>query len=262
MVFAKKSLGQNFLYDKNIRDKIIAASGFVPSDTVLEIGSGRGQLTASIAEKAGLILAVEIDVSLCGELEKKFKAVKNVKILNKDILKLDIEKLAKKNKKIKVIGNIPYYISSPIIEHLLKFRDSIEVIFLTVQKELAKRIVCKGGSKEFGSFGCFVQYYSEPKLLFIIKRTSFNPAPKVDSAFLRLDVRDRPLLLRAEEEELFRITRTAFGKRRKMLKNTLKDTVPQAVLEAFFQSRGINPSTRPEDLSLQDFINLVQTKKN
>ena len=252
----KKSLGQNFLVDKNIRNKIIESCAFEAADTVLEIGAGRGELTEILAQKVKKLFAVEIDLDLHLLLKDKLREQGNVEIIHKDILKFDIKRRTGKIK-IKVIGNIPYYISSPIIEHLFKYRDKIETVFLTVQKEFAQRVVARSGSKEYGSFSCFVQYYAEPKVIFHISKNCFYPVPKVDSSFLRLEIRKKLLLSPKKEKLLFKIIRAAFNKRRKTLRNSLEGVLPQKKLEQFFDKYGIDVNIRPEMLSLRDFENLA-----
>jgi len=251
----KKSLGQNFLKDPNIRRKIISACAFSPSDKVLEIGAGTGLMTGLIAGSVKEVFALEIDGSLIDVLKDNLKGFDNVNIVNKDILKFDLDQI--RAKKLKVFGNIPYYITTPIIEHLLSFRNKIDYIFLTVQKEFGKRMAADPGSKDYGSFSLFVQYYAECKILFTIKKNSFYPAPKVDSCFLRLKIRQEPVVNVADEERFFKIIRTAFQQRRKTLKNSLEGLVKESRLEEFFRICNIDPKIRPEDLSLQDFAALA-----
>jgi len=253
----KKRLGQNFLFDRNIQKKIIGACDFKPSDIVLEIGSGRGELTECIAGKVAFVYALEIDSILCNFLEARLESFTNIKIIHHDVLKLDFKKTfqAIKNK-IKVIGNIPYYISSPILEYLLKFKNKISVIFIAVQKEFARRIIAVPGSKTYGAFSCFIQYYFEPKILFCIKKTSFSPQPKVDSCLIRFKIRPKAGVKVKDEELFFKIIRAAFGKRRKTLRNSLANIVLKKDLERFFNKFGIDRNIRPENLSLKDFANL------
>lgn len=251
----KKKLGQNFLVDKNIQRKILAACDLKPKDIILEIGSGRGELTQLIAPKVKKVYALEIDPDLCGLLKERLKEYKNVIIINQDILRFNFKKYF--NNRVKVLGNIPYYISTPIIEHLFKFRQKIETAFITVQKEFAARITALPGSKDYGSLSCFVQYYANPKRIFIIKKNSFFPAPKVDSAFLKIETRHKTCLKSDKEEFLFRIIRQAFNKRRKTLRNSLRETVSKPKLGKFFAKYSINPNIRPEDLALSDFKNLA-----
>lgn len=229
-----------------------------PTDIVLEIGSGRGELTELIEPRVNKIFALELDYNLCAYLNEKFRIYQNVKIINQDILKFDIKKyFLKEKKKIKVIGNIPYYICSPIIEHLLKVREKIDSIFITVQKEFARRMIALPGSKEYGSFSCFVQYYCLPKEIFHIKKSCFFPSPKVDSSFVSLKIQKKNLLSPKDERGLFEIIRAAFGKRRKILKNSLQGIIDPQKLDNFLAYNNIEPLIRPERLSLQDFINLL-----
>jgi 16S rRNA (adenine1518-N6/adenine1519-N6)-dimethyltransferase len=247
----KKRLGQNFLIDKNLQKKIVQAAEFIGSDTVLEIGSGRAELTRLIAAVAGKVYALEIDRSLCAIMQDTLKDYGNIIIINRDILKLDLEKYFDKTEtKIRIIGNIPYYITTPIIEHLLKYRNKIKDIFITVQKEFAERLTANPGPKEYGSLTCFVQYYMQPKYLFTLRKSCFRPVPEVDSALIRLDIRQEPAVKVKSEELLFKIIRAAFNQRRKTLKNSLKGILPTESLGKFSKAR-------PEDLSLGDFAHLA-----
>ncbi len=252
----KKNLGQNFLIDKNIQNKIISCIELASTDTVLEIGPGEGAITGLLCQNAAKVFAVEIDRNLCAFLTGKFAKLENISIINADILKFDLRSLPPGDK-LKVIGNIPYYITTPIIEHLLFYSERIEEIYLTVQKEFAQRMIAAAGSKVYGSFSCFVQYYTEPEILFLIKKNSFHPAPQVDSCFLRLKLRREPPVKVKNEKTLFKIIRTGFQQRRKTLKNSLEELIPADKLDKFFQEYDLNPKIRPEDLSLQDFANLA-----
>ncbi|MCX5710561.1 MAG: 16S rRNA (adenine(1518)-N(6)/adenine(1519)-N(6))-dimethyltransferase RsmA [Candidatus Omnitrophica bacterium] len=252
----KKRLGQNFLTDKNIRNKIIASCGLSSTDVVLEIGSGKGEMTLVIADKSRKVYALELDTRLIPYLKEQFAEYKNIKLIHKDILKFDLNK-GIKEKRIKVIGNIPYYISSPIIGHIAKYRNKIDLAFLTVQKEFANRIVAKPGTKDYGSFSCFVQYYFEPEIKFIISRGCFNPVPKVDSAFIRLKVRGSPPVKVKKEERLFKIIRAAFNKRRKTLRNSLQGLMNRDALDAILTENGLDLNVRPERLTLDNFASLA-----
>ncbi|MFH1441784.1 MAG: 16S rRNA (adenine(1518)-N(6)/adenine(1519)-N(6))-dimethyltransferase RsmA [Candidatus Omnitrophota bacterium] len=254
----KKRLGQNFLIDKNIRKKIIEAAGLTHSDIVLEIGPGKGELTELAVEKASYIYAVEIDTQLSEILTESFKERANITIINQDILKFDFKEFFQNiDTKIKVIGNIPYYISTPIIEKLLNYREKIESIFITVQKEFAQRIISTGGSKKYGSLSCFLQYYTIPRIIFTISKTCFRPIPKVDSCLLKLQIRKEPAVKVKDEKLLFKIIRAVFNKRRKTLRNSLKDIIPSQKLELFFKKYPVDKNIRPESLKLQDFANLA-----
>jgi len=228
-------------------------------DIVLEIGAGTGDLTRQLALTAKKVYALEIDRHLIPVLEKNTAGLANCRVIKADILEFDINKFIRENRitrKIKVIGNIPYYISSPIIERLIQYRDGISAAFLTVQKEFGRRIASACGGKEYGSFSCFAQYYLKPKILFEIKKDSFYPAPKVDSCFLSLEVREEPAVLVRDEEKLFKLLRAAFNQRRKTLRNSLEGLVGQEGLKEFLDSSGIDRNARPESLSLEQFADL------
>ncbi len=255
----KKSLGQNFLIDKNIQNKIIRACDLTKEDIVLEIGSGKGDLTAQLAQSAKVVYAVEIDRRMYPFLQLALGDNSNCQIIKSDILKFDLSKFLKNNKvrrKIKVIGNIPYYISSPIIEYLIGNRQVISSAFITVQKEFGRRARAVPGSKEYGAFSCFVQYYCECEILFEIKKNSFKPAPNVDSCFLFLGFREKPPVSVRDESLFFKLIRTAFNQRRKTLRNSLEGLVTQDKLKNFLQGAGIDENVRPEDLSLGQFASL------
>lgn len=253
---SKKSLGQNFLVDQNIRNKIIDVLDLKPTDIVLEIGSGRGELTELISHRAQKVYALEIDRRLFKILTESLSTRDNTQAINQNILKLDLDRFVKQNKikaRLKVFGNIPYYISSPIIEHLLHFRRYISGIFITVQKEFSVRVAAQPGSKDYSSFSCFVQYYALPKIPFHISKNCFRPLPKVDSSFLELKIREEPAVPVKDEELFFKIIRSAFNQRRKILSNSLSAVVASGVLSSFFEQTGLSPKIRPERLSLEDF---------
>ncbi len=259
----KKSLGQNFLIDQNIRNKIVAALDLKPDDVIVEIGSGKGELTQSIARLVNKVYAIEIDKRLLGALTETVSSFGNVRIINEDVLKFDLAGLIAEdriNGKMKIFGNIPYYISSPIIERLLNFREKISAIFITVQKEFAKRVVAFPGNKDYGSFSCFVQYYALPRIIFEISRNCFKPSPKVDSSFLELRIRDIPAVSVKDKELFFTIIRSSFNQRRKILGNSLFEVVTPEALQVFFQKSGLNPRARPETLGLKDFALLADTQ--
>lgn len=257
----KKSLGQNFLTDKNMQQKIIRSCNLTQEDIVLEIGCGRGDFTVYLAQQARKVYALEIDQRLYPDLENNLKNYNNCKILKADILKFDLGELLRSEKieqKIKVIGNIPYYISSPIIEYLINQRFKISEVYITVQKEFARRVSANPGTKDFGSFSCFVQYYAQAKSILEICRQCFHPVPKVDSALLALKFRDQPPVEVLNEDAFFKLIRQAFSQRRKTLKNSLSGLADQESLKKFFIQQGVSPQIRPEDLSLEQFASLLK----
>jgi len=250
-----KRLGQNFLIDQNIEKKILNALLIDREDTILEIGPGLGALTEGLCRRAKKVIAIEKDKRLhCFLLRNN--TFSNLELIRGDILKYDF---INKGSRIKVVGNLPYYISSPILTCLLRQRGLIRTIFITVQKEFAERLIASPGSKAYGSISCFTQFYTEPTLLFTIKKTVFYPAPKVDSCFLKISVREAGLYL-TDEEKLFKIIRTCFRKRRKQILNSLHSSLEFGSREEIVDSleqAGIAPARRPETVSLQEFVDLA-----
>ncbi len=252
----KKYLGQNFLTDRNIQRKIIASAGFSLNDTLLEIGPGRGELTRLLIDKVKKIYLVEIDRILSARLGEEFRDNAKVKVINQDILRFNLNKHIPGSFKIRVIGNIPYYASTAIAEYLLRYRRRIRDIFMTVQKEFGQRIAASAGSGDYGSLSCFLQYYCRPKILFDIRKASFWPAPKVESCFMRLEIREEPAVKVKNESVLFKIIRTAFNQRRKTLRNSLEGFIDSERLELFFRRYDIDRNIRPQELSLENFARL------
>ncbi|MDD5128587.1 MAG: 16S rRNA (adenine(1518)-N(6)/adenine(1519)-N(6))-dimethyltransferase RsmA [Candidatus Omnitrophica bacterium] len=255
----KKSLGQNFIVDKNIQRKIVSACQLSQDDIVLEIGAGMGDLTEQLAQSAKEVYALEIDQRLFPALRQRIGLYPNCHLVNVNILEFDIHKFLKENhirQKIKIIGNIPYYISSPIIEHLIRYRADIDSAFMTVQKEFGRRVNAGCGSKEYGSFSCFVQYHAESRIIFEIKKGSFKPRPKIDSSLLGLKFRTVPPVEVQDEEIFFKLIRSSFGQRRKTLRNSLSGCLSPDLLEEFLRSRGIDRNVRPEGLSLDEFARM------
>lgn len=252
-----KRFGENYLIDGNIKDKIIAEAGLSKDDTVLEIGPGLGALTIDLAKSGAKIFAVEKD-------RKAFEILKdlagtdfpNLKLINEDILKIDPTDLLS-GKVIKVIGNLPYYITTPIIEYLIANRIFIKSILAVMQKEVARRLLAKPGADDYGSLSCFVQYYTKPAYIYTIKRTSFYPVPEVDSSLVRLDVLQKPSVTVKDEERFFKIVRGAFNQRRKSLVNSLSReavlNIPKEDMMKILDRAGVDPSSRPESLSLSEF---------
>lgn len=254
----KKRLGQNFLTDKNIQEKIIKACKLKKTDIILEIGSGRGEITQHLLKDAKRVIAVEIDKELCELLTSKFSSSANFELLNQDILKTNLVDLRGQQGlgRLKVIANIPYYISTPIIAHLLDYNESIEVIYLTLQKELAVRLTAGPGNKSYGAFSCFVQFCARPKILFSIKPSSFWPRPKVDSCFVELKILPEPKVRVKSETFFFKLIRLAFNQRRKFLKNNLARIFPQSKVMGCFKETGLDADIRAENLSLSDFAKI------
>ena len=255
----KKSLGQHFLRDPLIIERILAGAKFDRSSTVLEIGSGLGALTFPLASLVQHVIAVEKD----GILTEKLRAglsregIGNVTLIHEDILKLDLARLSEE--KIEVIGNIPYNISSPLIEKLIHNRHGIQRAVLTLQRELAARLTASPGNKQYGALTVLIQYHAHLSPLLEIPREAFHPKPKVSSTVVQFDF-SKPYPRRADHEEFFRkVVRAAFAHRRKTLLNSLRGTFPswevQNTLNAM-QRCVIDPRRRAETLSTEDFLDL------
>jgi 16S rRNA (adenine1518-N6/adenine1519-N6)-dimethyltransferase len=262
-----KLLGQNFLVDENILYKIIAAAELGPEDTVLEIGPGIGALTGPLAERARWVIAVEVDKGLIPVLKNNLAAYSNIKIIWGDILKVAPEKLlADATASLKVVANLPYYITSPIIMELLTGPLSLERMVVMVQREVARRLAAAPGSKDYGILSVAVQYYTFPELITLVPRTVFYPRPDVDSAVVRLKMRTSPAVPVGDEALFFRIIRGAFGQRRKTLLNSLGGEFgaeyTREELARFLRAGGIEATRRGETLTLEEFAVLARIITN
>jgi 16S rRNA (adenine1518-N6/adenine1519-N6)-dimethyltransferase len=248
---AKKHLGQNFLFDPAIIDRIIQAARLESQDLVVEIGPGPGKMTKMLAERAAKVLAIELDDYLYRKLAGETAELSNIELTHGDALEYPFEDLPE----FKVVANIPYYITTPILFRLLKSKKNMRSMTLTVQKEVAERIVAGPGGKDYGVLSIMVQYHAKPELKFIIPKKAFRPVPKVDSALVHIETLSRPSVDVSDQELFTRIVRTAFSQRRKMLSNSLR-SLRQDVRE-WLAKAGIDPNRRPETLSLQEFAELT-----
>lgn len=247
----KKHLGQNFLYDPSIIERIIKAAKIEPDDLVVEIGPGPGRMTRMLAAVAKKVIAIELDDKLYEKLKGELTGYNNVTLIHGDALEYSYEDLPE----FKVVANIPYYITTPIIFKLLDARKNLKSMTLTVQKEVAARIVASPGGKDYGVLSIMVQYYAKPNFEFIIPKEAFRPMPKVDSAVLHIKILEKPFVDIENEEFFFKIVKTAFSQRRKMLSNSLK-SIRQDVKE-WLSRAGIDPNRRPETLSIEEFARLA-----
>lgn len=257
----KKRLGQHFLHNAYIRAQIVEACRLSSDDQVLEIGAGRGEMTVLIAAHVRRLWAVELDRRMIPMLRAAVADYPNVTVIPGDILKTDLSSFSgPAHSKLTVIGNLPYYLSTPILEHLVKFRDSISRIYVMLQKEYAERVAAFPGSKVFGALSCFIQYYMQPELLLSVSRGAFSPAPKVDSRVLHLSVRERPPFAVGSREEgmFFRIVRAAFSQKRKTLKNSLKGMIDPGMLTQFLHDLKLDARVRPEQLGVDTWLLLAK----
>ncbi len=259
----QKKFGQNFLIDTHVLDKIIDASGVTEDDFVLEIGPGIGTMTQYLCERAREVVAVEIDKNLIPILSDTLKNYSNVTVINEDILKLDICKLAEEKnqgKPIKVVANLPYYITTPIIMGLFGSHVPIDSITIMVQKEVAERMQEKPGSKEYGALSLAVQYYAKPEIVANVPPNCFMPRPNVGSAVIRLTRHEKPPVEVEDEKLMFRIIRASFNQRRKTLANGLNNSpeihLPKEVIQESIVSLGVPENIRGEALSLEQFAEL------
>ncbi|WP_296141754.1 16S rRNA (adenine(1518)-N(6)/adenine(1519)-N(6))-dimethyltransferase RsmA [uncultured Anaerococcus sp.] len=253
----KKSLGQNFLIDKNFVDKIVDAAE-IENQNVLEIGPGIGTITYEMAKVAKKVVAIEIDQTLIPILEENLEEFANAKVINQDILKTDLKKLVEEEfngESFKVVSNLPYYITTPIIEMLITTGIPCDDMTIMVQKEVAERMVASESDKEYSSLSVFIKFYTDAKVVINLPKSVFMPQPKIDSTILNLKLRlydDR-----VNQDMLFKLVRAGFNKRRKTILNSLSDVVAKDDLKLTFEKLNLAENLRAENLSLDDFINLA-----
>lgn len=267
-----KSLGQNFLTDGNIVDQIVDSANAGPHDLVIEVGPGVGVLTAAAAQTAGKVVAVEIDKNLIPILRETLSEFSNIEIINQDILKTNLEEILAQNEEIggkprtgvKIIGNLPYYITTPIIMKLLEDGVPAESITIMLQKEVADRILASPGSKTYGALSVAVQYYAEVSPVAHVPKEVFVPRPKVDSAVIRLDLRKEKPVELCDEAAFFATIRGGFGQRRKTLLNSLTGVLGRTKEEinTIMEQVGIDQKRRAETLSIKEFADLANAIYN
>ncbi|MDR3559901.1 MAG: 16S rRNA (adenine(1518)-N(6)/adenine(1519)-N(6))-dimethyltransferase RsmA [Negativicutes bacterium] len=252
-IHTSKKLGQNFLVDEGVVEKIVRSAALSSTDTVLEIGPGIGTLTQGLAETGAKVVAVELDRRLIDVMTKTLAGYENIRVIHGDILKIDISQEISADK-YKVVANLPYYITTPIVMGLLEQKLPIELLVTMVQKEVAERMVAPPGGKDYGALSVAVQYYSDPEIIFHVPPAAFIPAPAVESAVIRCAVRSKPPVAVNDEKAFFRVVRAAFAQRRKTLTNNMKAAgiVDHAGKEILTQA-GIDGNRRGETLSLAEF---------
>ena len=264
----QKKFGQNFLIDSHVLDKIIAAAGVTKEDVVLEIGPGFGTMTQYLAEAAKEVIAVEIDKTLIPILHETLADYENVTIINEDILKVDIAKLVEEKnggKPIKVVANLPYYITTPIIMGLFESHVPLDNITVMVQKEVAQRMQAGPGTKDYGALSLAVQFYAEPYIVANVPPNCFIPRPGVGSAVIRLTKWENPPIAVKDEKLLFALIRASFNQRRKTLQNSLVNggisITKEQVVEAL-EKLELSPTVRGEALTLEQFAALSDILKD
>jgi len=262
-LWAKKSLGQNFLVDKEVLDKIIEAAELSKNDTVLEIGPGAGALTEELVNNAGKVIAIEKDERLAGALELRIKNSElsdNIEIVVGDALDFDTKKPMPNA--YKLVANIPYYITSKILEKYLSAENKPEMIVLLVQKEVAERICAKPGNLSLLAIS--VQYYGEPEIVDIVPKESFFPVPEVDSAIIKIRIKNKELRIKQDEKEFFKVVKAGFRARRKTLFNNLKSGISlnSGQIEGLLDKMNISRNARAQELTIKQWSGLVREIKN
>jgi 16S rRNA (adenine1518-N6/adenine1519-N6)-dimethyltransferase len=258
----KKNFGQNFLIDERVLNKIISAADITENDTVLEVGPGIGTLTQALAKAAGKVIAVEIDKTLVPILGEVLSDFDNIEIINEDILKVDVAAIAEANggKPLKLVANLPYYITTPIIMGILEKKLPVESITVMIQKEVALRMQASPSTKDYGALSLAVQYYCEPYLVANVPQNCFMPRPNVDSAVIRLTPHKNPPVQAENEELMFKLIKTAFSQRRKTLLNCIFNSgewgMSKEEIAAFLNENGFDERIRGEKLTLSDFARL------
>ena len=258
-----KNLGQNFLVDEGVLTHIITGSGADKECGVIEIGPGLGTLTQVLAEAAAKVVSVELDRSIAAYLKKSFAAYSNVEIIEGDFLKQDVDEIIEEklqNLRVLVIANLPYYITTPIIMRLLEGRSAIESITVMVQKEVAERLCASPGTKAYGAISVAVQYYSDAEIIVNVPKECFLPAPKVDSAVIKLDIKGHTKPEVYDEEMFFKVVKGAFAQRRKTLTNSLTTQfeLPKEQIRDIVEKVCNNANIRGEALSISDFAQITK----
>jgi len=260
-ITANKSLGQNFLVDESVILNAVHEAGICKDDLVIEIGPGLGTFTNEIVKKAAKVICVELDKRMVEILEDRFKLFDNVEIINDDILKVDINQIVEDNKelKVKIVGNLPYYITTPIIMKLLEGRAKFESITVMIQKEVADRLCAKTGTRDAGAITYAVEYYANARKLIEVPHTSFIPMPNVESEVIILEVRKEKNVNVKDEEKLFKVIKYAFMQRRKTLLNAIQNTEvceDKEKLKDILHKLNIDERIRGEALTLDKFIDI------
>ena len=267
-ITANKSLGQNFLISKEAVDSIIGSASISKQDLIIEIGPGLGTLTQELLEKAGKVICIELDTKMVDIITDRFSLYSNIEIINKDVLKVNLQDLIKNEKQknnfqnVKVVANLPYYITTPIIMKLLEDKLDIESITIMIQKEVAQRLLAEPGTNLSGAITYGIYYYTVPQNVIEVSRDSFIPAPEVDSQVIKLNIRKNPLVIVKDEEKLFKIIKLAFMQRRKTLINALSNgnLYTKEEIKQMLEDLNIDLQIRGEKLTLEQFAQIANYK--
>ena len=262
--FPKKRLGQHFLVDRNILNKVIRTAEVGKEDVVMEVGPGFGEMTLALARLVKQVIAVEIDPKLVEVLKKRLADCPNVEVVKSDILKVDFKRLYKKEgHPIKVVANLPYQISTPLLFRFIEAKEAFSTLTLMLQREVAERMAAPSGGKEYGPLSIFVQLFLDVSIRFFIKPSAFFPPPKIESAVVHMVWKEKPRIEEKDEEWFKKVVKACFGYRRKTLLNALKHSeLPlHESTGSKMEKAGIDPQRRPETLTIEEFIRLAEALK-
>ena len=262
-IHANKNLGQNFLVDDDTVSGIIEVANISKEDLVIEIGPGLGTITKELLERAGKVICIELDERMITILNDRFSLYNNFELINEDVLKVNLQELINKEsfKTTKIVANLPYYITTPIIMKLLEERLDIEAITVMIQKEVAERLVAEPGKGESGAITYAINYYTKPKIVLQVPNTAFIPEPKVNSTVIQLDVQKEPTVKVLNEEKLFELIKIAFMQNRKTLVNALTNSNKygsKETVEKVIEKMGLDLKIRPEKLTLEQYAELSE----
>jgi 16S rRNA (adenine1518-N6/adenine1519-N6)-dimethyltransferase len=259
--FPKKKLGQHFLIDRNILNKVIQTAQVGKEDVIIEVGPGPGEMTLALARLVKHVIAVEIDPKLVEILKKKLSDCPNVEVVKSDILKVDFKRWYKKEgHPIKVVANLPYQISTPLLFRFIEAKEAFSTLTLMLQREVAERMVAFPGGKEYGRLSVLLQMFLDLSVRFFIPPSAFFPPPKVESAVVHMVWKERPMVDKQDEEWFIKVVKASFGYRRKTLANALKHSelsLPDSI-ESRIEEVGIDPRRRPETLTIEEYIRLAE----
>lgn len=264
---ANKSYGQNFLIDQNVVDEILEKAEVNSEDLIIEIGPGLGSLTAPLLGRAGKVICIELDPKMVSILKDRFALYENFELINEDVLKVNLNKIIEENcqfKSAKVVANLPYYITTPIIMKLLEDKLNLKSITVMVQKEVADRLADRPGGKDVGSITYSINYYTDPEIVINVPKNCFIPSPKVDSAVINLNILKEPKIKVLDEELFFKVVKFAFLQKRKTLMNSLSNSglVSKEFIERMLNDLGVDLRIRAEQLTLEQFGEIADYIRN
>lgn len=254
---ANKKLGQNFLINEEIINQIIEKADVNKNDTIIEIGPGLGSLTAKLLENANKVIAIELDSNMSNILKERFCLYDNFELIENDVLKVNLNEIIEKYESVKVVANLPYYITTPIIMKLLEERLKLKSITVMVQKEVGERFCAVPNSKEYGAITISINYYTKPEIIIDVPKENFEPMPEVDSCVIKLDVRNVPPVELKNEKDFFNLIKAGFSQRRKTINNSLASMgISKEKIKSVLEKLGIDSKLRAENLTMEQFADI------